>query len=80
MKTILILVSILALFACNDKIETPNNSQKIIQATPIRYSVYIDDYKVNNTHYRIFNSSNGSVFVINVTLDSLQINKLKWSD
>jgi hypothetical protein len=39
------------------------------------YSIRVIDYNASGMHYKVFNSADGNVFVVNVTKDSLDITK-----
>jgi hypothetical protein len=50
-------------------------SETVTTASATYYSVSAVDYYASGMHYKVFNSANGNVFVVNVTKDSLDVAK-----
>ena len=50
-------------------------SETVTIGSATYYSVSAVDYYANGMHYKVFNSANGNVFVINITKDSLEFAK-----
>lgn len=54
-------------------------SETVTTGSAIYYSVsgvdYYTDYYTSGMHYKVFNSANGDVFVVNITKDSLEVAK-----
>lgn len=50
-------------------------SETVTTGSAIYYSVSGVDYYTSGMHYKVFNSANGDVFVVNITKDSLEVAK-----
>ena len=50
-------------------------SETVTTGSATYYSVSAVDYYASGMHYKVFNSANGNVFVVNVTKDSLEVAK-----
>lgn len=50
-------------------------SETVTTGSATYYSVSAVDYCASGMHYKVFNSANGNVFVVNVTKDSLEVAK-----
>ena len=50
-------------------------SETVTTGSLTYHSVSAVDYYASGMHYKVFNSANGSVFVVNVTKDSLEVAK-----
>lgn len=50
-------------------------SETVATGSAAYYSVSAVDYYSNGMHYKVFNSANGNVFVVNITKDSLEFAK-----
>jgi hypothetical protein len=50
-------------------------SETVTTGSATYFSVSAVDYYASGMRYKVFNSANGSVFVINVTKDSLDVAK-----
>ena len=50
-------------------------SEIVTTGSATYYSVSAIDYYSNGMHYKVFNSANGNVFVVNITKDSLEVAK-----
>ncbi len=74
MKKIIIgiCVSVFLFTGCEKKLENPSK----VCDLGFGHKTYVTDHYSDNMHYKIFNSNEGGVFVINVTKDSLEIEKL----
>lgn len=50
-------------------------SETVTTGSATYYSVSSVDYYTSGMHYKVFNSANGNVFVVNITKDSLEVAK-----
>ena len=50
-------------------------SETVTTGSSTYYSVSAVDYYASGMHYKVLNSANGNVFVVNVTKDSLEVAK-----
>lgn len=76
MKKLFVLFLIFGLVSCGvsrPKGEDGKEADVLLSGSATYYSVCVFDYKVSGMHYKVFNSANGNIFVINVTKDSLDV-------
>ena len=68
------LFAIVILQSCQSKTSTPNgqDGEKVTTGSLTYYSVSAVDYYSNGMHYKVFNSASGSLFVVNITKDSIE--------
>lgn len=75
------LVSFLIMISCfvsscnRTKSSDEKPSEIVTTGSATYYSVSAVDYYVSGMHYKVFNSANGGVFVVNITKDSLEVVK-----
>ena len=69
-----ILLAVVIFSSCESKTSTPSghDSEKVTNGSMTYYSVSAVDYYANGMHYKVFNSANGNLFVVNITKDSLE--------
>lgn len=56
-----------------------NPAETVTSGSATYHSVSAVDYWANGMHYKVFNSAKGDVFAVNLSLDSLQYERLKNS-
>lgn len=69
------LASLLLMTYSCDRTKSANYKPSEIVATgsATYYSVSAVDYYSSGIHYKVFNSANGDIFVVNITRDSIDI-------
>ena len=69
-----ILLAVVIFSSCDSKTSTPNgqDGEKVANGSVTYYSVSAVDYYSNGMHYKVFNSANGNLFVVNITKDSIE--------
>lgn len=79
MKSLIFFLAItffsICISACKTKTPDGKDSETVATGSATYYSVSAIDYYTNGMHYKVFNSANGNLYVVNITLDSLQLNK-----
>ena len=68
------LLAVVILQSCESKTSTPSGQEgeKVTTGSATYYSVSAVDYYSNGMHYKVFNSASGSLFVVNITKDSIE--------
>ena len=69
-----ILLAVVIFSSCDSKTSTPKgqDGEKVTNGSMTYYSVSAVDYYSNGMHYKVFNSANGNLFVVNITKDSIE--------
>ena len=69
-------ILVVVLSSCGRTKSVDGKPSEIVATGSITYySVSAVDYYASGMHYKVFNSANGNVFVVNVTKDSLDVAK-----
>lgn len=75
--TIIMLILLLYVFFGHNETKSTDIKypEKITTGSITYYSVSAFDYYTKGMHYKVFNSANGNIFVVNITKDSLEVVK-----
>ena len=77
-KILLACTAALLLASCgNGQSVQSDQSEQVTTGSPTYYSVSAYDYQAGGMKYKVFNSASGSLFVVNITKDSLEVEALK---
>lgn len=74
------LFAVFVLQSCGTSTLNEQAVEKVTTGSATYYSVSAVDYYSNGMHYKVFNSASGSLFVVNITKDSLECLKTNNND
>ena len=75
-KQLLILGAIILFASCSVEPKTKVADEQLTEFIDFPEKVFVKNYYAGNMHYKVFYRYNASVFVVNVTKDSLEVQRL----
>lgn len=73
-----VLLAVIIFQSCESETlnQREQDGEKVTTGSRRYYSVSAVDYYSNGIHYKVFSSARGSIFVVNITKDSVEYQKL----